>query len=117
MTTKAQIERLRNKLIAVAKSKDPRIAYSQVDHIVALNMGIPYHRTQFGRILAELGGNEVKARRPFLPAVVVRKWTRRPGDGFSKEIRKMLPQYRHITSNAKLHDAVLADVIKYWAAR
>lgn len=117
MNTDAPEERLRNELIAIAKSPEPRIAYSEVDHIMGLDVNLPDDRKQFSRVLAKMGAIEVRARRPFLPAVVVRKDTCRPGRGFPKQVRALLPKYRHIEDDVKLYYAVLSDVTRYWSRR
>lgn len=113
MATATQIKKLRDKLISVAKKPDPRIAYSSVDHIVGLNVsGVPTDRGKLGA----MGEQEVTANRPFLPVVVVRKWSRRPGRGFYPMVRKMSTRYHGILKNSKLHDAVLVDIQTYWRA-
>ena len=97
----------------IAKSKN-RVAYSAIDHLVGLNVSaIPRDRGVFGIILARIGAEERRNKRPFLPAVVVRKHSRRPGPGFYAEVRHRYPKYRRIAKNTVLHDAVLKDVYRY----
>jgi hypothetical protein len=118
MATGAQIEKLRKRLISVAKSNSPRVAYSAIDQIVGLNVSaIPADRGKLGSILATMGAREVNAGRPFLPAVVVRKGSQRPGPGFYPEVRRLCDaRYHSIQGDARLHDAVLQDVQCYWQA-
>ena len=117
MATVAQIRRLRKRLVRVARAGD-RVAYSSVDHIVGLDMAIPADRGKLGGILADIGGQEVRAKHPFLPAVVVHKWSRRPGKGFYLEVRSVCgARYRNVRGKLPLHDAVLRDVHRYWRAR
>jgi hypothetical protein len=117
MATPTQIENLRSRLVQVAKSKK-KVAYSTVDYLVGLDViAIPRHRGDMGSILAKIGAKEREAGRPFLAAVVVRLKNgrlTRPGPGFYEEVRRHEPKYSKIGSNPLLHDAVLADVYRYW---
>jgi hypothetical protein len=115
--TQKQTAKLRERLIRVARSSRGRVAYSAIAGIVGLNMGIPADRTKLGGILGTMGAQEVDNGRPFLPAVVVRKWGRRPGPGFYLAIRKVCHQFARIRKKPKLHDAVLDEVYSYWQKR
>jgi hypothetical protein len=111
MATRIQIANLRKRLVKVATSKYPRVAYSAIDHIVGLNVAIPYHRQVLGGILADIGAAERASGRPFLPGVVVRKHSGRPGPGFYKEVKARYPTYRGITPDYRIHDAVLKKIV------
>jgi len=117
MATAAQIKKQRARLVAVAKKRQ-RVAYSEVDAIVDLDVTNKRgDRRKIGRILAQIGRMELDAGRPFLPAVVVRKYPRRPGPGFFAEVRFQCPKYKQIKPDTKLHDAVLADVYEHWGLK
>lgn len=110
MPTPRQIKQLRDRLVSVAKSQK-RVAYSRVDHLVGLDVtNVPSDRGKLGAILAAIGAEEDRHGRPFLPAVVVRKHSGRPGPGFYGEVRLRYSRYRGIAKNTDLHDAVLTDV-------
>jgi hypothetical protein len=114
MATQQQIGHLREQLISVAKSTPCTVAYSEVDHLVGLNVRSPRDRRLLGEILSELGTKEIMHSRPYLPAVVVRKDTRIPGSRFYREILRHCPKYRSITDNRELHKTVLAQVVEYY---
>lgn len=114
MATSRQVRTLRKKLVEVAKSGGT-VAYSAIDRIVGLNVSsTPADRPKFGAILAELGEDEVLKGRPFLPAVVVRKWSKRPGPGFYPMARKLCGRKYHRSPNTAVHDGVLQEVHRYW---
>ena len=98
MATKKQINKLHDVLVKVAKGTK-RVSYSQVDHLVGLNViSNPHDRTTLEGILGSLGVAEIRAGRPFLPAVVVvRKRSRRPEPGFYLMARSLSPKYASIT--------------------
>jgi hypothetical protein len=118
MPSPQQIEDLRRELVRIAKSPEPKIPYSEIDHIVGLNVvAKPKDRITLGRVLSCIGVEEIRHDRPYLPAVVVRKSgirRGRPGGRrFYEEVRRLCPQLESITDDVALHDAVLTEVTKY----
>lgn len=90
-------QRVHAYLVQRASHTDPsrpftgRIAYSELcmaldpDH----HYWVPRRYKGIGQILAEVGSYEHAHGRPLLPALVVRKHSRRPGKGFARLARRL----------------------------
>ena len=116
MRTTPEIAILRDKLVLVAKSSHPSIAYSEVDDLVGLDVRYPKDRKSLGELLSTIGNMEFRQQRPYLPVVVVRKDTKRPGVRFYKEVIRHYPNYEEYADDEKgIYRMVLARVIEYWS--
>ena len=70
-----------HKLCEVARIQD-FVFYSELGHLVGLNMGDPHHRDCLSEILGDINIKEDEAGRPLISAVAVLKGQHRPGVGF-----------------------------------
>lgn len=100
------------KLKKIAREKSV-IYYSKLGQMINLDMNNPADRNRIAKILDEINRHEVKQYgRPMLSAVVIKKSTGMPGEGFFK-CAKDLDKYRGGTDyDFWAHE--LDEVHNYW---
>jgi len=83
-----KVNSLYDRLMEVARA-GKTITYGEIAPMLNLNMESQADRTEIGRILGEISTREHNEGRPMLSAVVVRKETQYPGEGFFNLAREL----------------------------
>lgn len=71
-----------NRLLQVARTGRDVIYYSDIAPLAGLDMASPPDRDEISRLLDEISNHEHTLGRPLLSALVIRRDTNIPGDGF-----------------------------------
>jgi hypothetical protein len=102
---------IRQLLIDVARAKQV-ITYSELTSMLQTAY-LHYHSSMLARLLVEIGGEEVEAGRPVLPALVVTKQTGLPGHGFFKLAAE---RGYDVSDPEEFWQKAVQEVYEFWAS-
>jgi hypothetical protein len=108
------LEKIRNKLIEVAKTNDV-ISYGELANFAEMPFDLDSERNKLYAILDEINRREDAQGRPMLSILVVHKDDKTPGPGFFKLAKHIGKQKKGI-SNDEFFRKELINVLDYWAS-